>query len=505
MEIIFKQLKANKNFYELIKEKTVKNKKLKNFLAVNILFFIDFFAFFLTLSVTSLTYDMLHILFPKNFPIEHPLSLLSEFWWVFLIILAFMFYEKLYSKRLPFWEETKRIIKVLIFSILFAAAITTILNIPSKTPTLTIILFLVYGIIIFPVFRSIGKRLMYKTSIGRDNVIIIGAGKAGIQTAKALMNEHNLGYYIVGFLDDDPSKIGKKIEINGKKYKVFGRTTSFCKFINLLDISTVVVAIPSLKKDKLIDLTNNVHKFSRKIIFVPDLQGIALLNTEFNSLFSEQLFLMELNNNLKSTFNQLLKRSFDVVVSLCLLPVLLPIIGIIGLLIKLDSKGGIFFIQDRLGKNGRIFKCIKFRTMYENNQEILCKYLSENPKAKEEWETFKKLKREDPRVTKIGKFLRKTSLDELPQIFNVLKGEMSLVGPRPYLPKEKEEMGKFKDTILLTKPGITGLWQVSGRNELEFDYRLKLDSWYVQNWSLWLDIVVLLKTIKVVLKREGAY
>jgi undecaprenyl-phosphate galactose phosphotransferase len=131
--------------------------------------------------------------------------------------------------------------------------------------------------------------------------------------------------------------------------------------------------------------------------------------------------------------------------------------------------------------------------------------LENNGEALAQWNKYKKLKDYDPRLTKIGKFLRRTSLDELPQIFNVLKGEMSLFGPRPYLPDEECEMNDCIDLILLTRPGITGLWQVSGRNELAFKDRLKLDAWYVLNWSLWLDIVILFKTIRVVLSREGAY
>ena len=505
MEIIFKQIKFHKNLYELLKEKVVKNKKLKNFLAINLMILIDFIAFFLTLTFISLTFDISYLLFKFNSHIINPFDLLSEFWWVFIIILVFMFYEGLYTKRLPFWEETKRILKGLTFAILFSAAIITILKLPSNTPTAIILLFLIYSSILFPISRSVGKRLMYKTSIGRDNVIIIGAGEAGIQTAKALLNEPNLGYNIVGFLDDNPKKIGKKIEVCGKDYKVFGRINSFSKFINLLDISTVVVAIPSLKKDKLINLTNNVHKYSRKIIFVPDLQGIALLNTELNSLFTEQLFLMELNNNLKSTFNQILKRSFDIIVSILMLPVLLPIIGIIGVLIKLDSKGSIFYSHTRVGQNGKPIKVYKFRSMYIDSKERLEKLLQSNEEIRKEWETYFKLKN-DPRVTKIGKWLRKTSLDELPQIFNVLKGEMSLVGPRPVIKDEIDKYYKeFKDYYHLVKPGITGLWQVSGRSDTDYDFRVKIDTWYVLNWSLWLDIVVLLKTFKVVLKGEGAY
>ena len=139
------------------------------------------------------------------------------------------------------------------------------------------------------------------------------------------------------------------------------------------------------------------------------------------------------------------------------------------------------------------------------SDEILENFFQENPQHKEEWEQFAKLRTIDPRVTRVGKFLRSYSLDELPQIMNVLRGNMGLVGPRPYLPREKEKIGHYMHVICMTVPGVTGLWQVSGRNEISFEGRLKLDSWYVRNWSLWQDIVLLFKTIGVVLKRKGAY
>ena len=164
-----------------------------------------------------------------------------------------------------------------------------------------------------------------------------------------------------------------------------------------------------------------------------------------------------------------------------------------------------FFVHNRIGKNGKIIPTLKFRSMYSDAKERLEKLLKENEEIREEWEKDFKLK-DDPRVTKIGAILRKTSLDELPQIFNVLKGEMNFVGPRPVL---QEELDKYyKDDAeyyFMVKPGITGLWQVSGRSNTNYDFRVATDKWYVTNWSLWLDIVILLKTVKVVLFREGAY
>jgi undecaprenyl-phosphate galactose phosphotransferase len=175
------------------------------------------------------------------------------------------------------------------------------------------------------------------------------------------------------------------------------------------------------------------------------------------------------------------------------------------LLIKLDSPGPAIFSQERIGRKGRPFKCYKFRTMFKDAEEKVEELLHTNENIRREWEQARKIK-EDPRITKIGKFLRTTSLDELPQLMNVLKGEMSLVGPRPAIQEEIEEY--YRDTAELyfsVPPGITGLWQVSGRSTTGYDYRIALDSWYVRNWNLWLDVVILLKTVKVVLKREGAW
>jgi undecaprenyl-phosphate galactose phosphotransferase len=178
--------------------------------------------------------------------------------------------------------------------------------------------------------------------------------------------------------------------------------------------------------------------------------------------------------------------------------------SIIALLIKINSKGPAIFSQKRIGKNGKPFRCYKFRTMYHDAEARLAELLGKSSKTRKEWNHHWKLNN-DPRITTIGKFLRQTSLDELPQIFNVLKGEMSLVGPRPVTISEIKEY--YKDQAQLcfgVTPGITGLWQVSGRSNTSYDHRIALDSWYVRNWNLWLDIVILFKTVKVVFKKEGA-
>ena len=214
--------------------------------------------------------------------------------------------------------------------------------------------------------------------------------------------------------------------------------------------------------------------------------------------------MLRLKNHLANRWNIVLKTVFDYVLTIAGMLLILPILALIALKIKLDSPGPIIYDGVRLGKNGKLFKCYKFRSMYINGNEILDKYFQEHPEMYAEWKTYHKLEN-DPRVTKFGAFMRRTSLDELPQIFNVLFGDMSLVGPRPYLPEEKDEMGEFAKTVLMAKPGITGFWQTSGRSDVSFDERVKMDCWYVCNWNLWMDVVMLFKTFAVVAMRKGAY
>ncbi len=200
------------------------------------------------------------------------------------------------------------------------------------------------------------------------------------------------------------------------------------------------------------------------------------------------------------------KRFFDVIFSIFAITISLPIMILIALIIKLTDKGSIFFKHERIGYKGKPFKVLKFRTMYPDAERRLKKILEEDPKAKEEWEKTFKLKK-DPRVTPVGKFLRKYSLDELPQFFNVLKGDMSIVGPRPVVKEELQKYYKNKaDIYKSVKPGMTGYWQVEGRSDVE-DYvkRVNMDIWYIYNQSFWLDLKIILKTIWIILTGKGAY
>ncbi len=241
----------------------------------------------------------------------------------------------------------------------------------------------------------------------------------------------------------------------------------------------------------------------RYVSVIPTLRGMPLDSTDMSFIFSHEVMIFRVHQNLAKLSSRVLKRTFDIVGSLSIICALSPLLAFIAYKVKSD-KGPAIYGHERIGKNGKPFKCLKFRSMVINSKEVLEELLQSDPQAKAEWDATFKLK-DDPRVTSIGKFLRKTSLDELPQLFNVLRGEMSLVGPRPIINAELERYSEEVDYYLLGKPGMTGLWQVSGRSDVDYETRVYLDAWYVKNWSMWNDIAILFKTIGVVVKKDGAY
>lgn len=422
-----------------------------------------------------------------------------------LIIISIIAYRGLYSKRMAFWDEALELIKIIGFAGLIITTIVTMGKLSKEVSRLLIVTMCISSVFIFPLFRLLGKKLLYQLGIWNEKILIIGAGVAGYDFARGIIREKHMGYTVVGFLDDDPAKQDIQIEIPGAPpLPVLGPIAGCAELVQSKKLHALAIAIPSLGLEKQAELVNTLQKHIRRLLFVPEIRGIALANTNLYHLFDEELFILRINNNLKSATNRFYKAIFDFTVTILALPFIATILLACAAMIRLDSPGPALFTQRRLGRNGKTFKFFKFRTMYEDNDAILKECL-EDEETCQQWEKFKKIKGEDPRVTRVGKFLRRTSLDELPQLLNILKGDMSLVGPRPYLPREIDDMAGLDKIILETKPGLTGLWQVSGRNRLSFDKRLRLDMWYVRNWSLWIDIVMILKTVKVVLRGDGAY
>ncbi|MEF9427042.1 MAG: undecaprenyl-phosphate galactose phosphotransferase WbaP, partial [Candidatus Mariimomonas ferrooxydans] len=435
-----------------------------------------------------------------QFP-EFPAKGVTAFLWVLPVWLLFFAYEGLYTKRFSFWDEIKVLWKVCFFSTVGVFSILYLGKIGEQVSRTVIV---VMGIISFPVLpfvRINAKKLLMRSGLLKSKALILGAGKTGRLIFNALKRDTNLGFEVAGFLDDDREKIGNKIE----GVKIHGGVDKAEKYIDRCRINNIVIAMPGCGKERLISIINRLQHKVQNILLIPDLFGMAVLGTDLQHFFQEQAIGFEVKNNLASPVNIFIKRIFDLIVSSALFFILLIPVAIIVLLIRINSKGPAVFLQERMGRNGRPFRCYKFRTMYNEAEERLGSLLENNPDARDEWNHHWKLKN-DPRITYIGDFLRKTSLDELPQILNVLRGEMSLVGPRPVTKKEIDEY--YKDDAKLcfgVPPGITGLWQVSGRSSTSYDYRIALDTWYVRNWNLWLDIVILFKTIMIVIKRKGAF
>ncbi len=474
--------------------------KIKNWVESLVLFFIDIGILFLSFRLAVVIRTGVLPIFYGGFPEELAFTGYREMWWIFVVWVFFFYYEGLYARRFSFWDEIKALWLASFFS---TTGVFTIVSIGKLTAdisrTVTILMGAVF-ILSAPLLRMLAKKVMRRFGLLRRRVLILGAGATGRLIAGALRREPNYGYEVVGFLDDDAGKAGMMIE-GVKVHRGVDRAADYLRACNITDL---FIAMPGAGKERLQGLINNLQHKVERILFVPDIFGVAVLGTNLRHFSNEEAFALELRNNLAEPLNIVIKRCFDLAASVLLLPVFFLLMAVITVLLKLDSKGPVIFSQERVGKKGRLFKCFKFRTMHADAQERLAGLLERDCAVKEEYEKFWKL-RNDPRVTRVGRFLRATSLDEVPQILNVIKGEMSLVGPRPYLPNEQGEMDEHSSTILLTKPGITGLWQVSGRSNTGCGYRIVLDAWYVRNWNLWLDIVILLRTVGVVIKRDGAF
>lgn len=469
--------------------------KIKNRLGILLLFYGDILALFTIFHLSALIRGKLLPRLISGMP-DYTYTL-TNYSWIFVVWLLIILYERGYSKRFAVWDELKFVWKSSFYS---AVAIFTMLFIMKRGheySRVLIITMTLISMLFFPLARIYCKRFLYSLGLMRRKILIIGSGPAAVSAYTAIMNEPNLGYEVAGFVDDNPVRT----EIGGKKVRK--GIHKIDRYIKNAGIHDVMVAKPELENEALIKLLNHIQHKVENTLYIPEITGIAVSGTELRHFFKEQTMIIEIKNNLAQPLIFFAKHSIDYILGLGMLGVSFLPICAIALAVRLDSKGPAILKQKRIGKHGKYFNCYKFRTMHEDAEEQLKQILESDEKAKKEWVKYWKFK-DDPRITRTGRFLRNTSLDELPQLFNIVKGEMSLVGPRPYLPREWDCIKDESPIIHAVPPGITGLWQVSGRNETSNEYRITMDSWYVKNWNLWLDIMILIKTFGVVMKREGA-
>jgi len=350
------------------------------------------------------------------------------------------------------------------------------------------------GAVIMPVCRALFRILFARTSWWGFPAVVVSSGQRGAAVLATLNRWPEIGVRPVALLNDTATDEPLDVPIRGGYEMVPYLARNF-------DIPYAILAMPSLTHTGRANLLSQYSKFFDHVFVVPDPAGSPALWTTGRS--GDGLFGYGVRNVAQRPGARFVKRTVDILGSLVGLILAAPVFAVISILIRMDSSGSVLYRQERMGQQGRIVTILKFRTMYENADQKLEQILEEDSALREEYERYHKLE-DDPRVTRVGKFLRRYSLDELPQILNVLRGDMSLVGPRAYMPSELTKMNGLARAVLQSPPGITGLWQVSGRNRLSFADRVNLDVHYIQNWSPWLDLYLLVRTGPVVLSGEGA-
>ena len=407
------------------------------------------------------------------------------YFWIPLTYIFFLFYTNAHKRMIPFLEAIKNTFYANFYSTVVTIFVLYLIHKSDYVSRVYLLFFFILSFILLCIVHQIIVNIFNKLDIAKEPVLFIGKGETTDKIIKFFSENHCFGLRVISIIENDEN------------------IDTIKDYINKTKVNTVIIS-NNIAKDKLIQLITQIQPYVRNILFVPNLIGTPIANLDILRLYTADVALLYVKNNLARKRNRIVKYIFDmtltIVGTICISPILL----IIAIWIYKDSPGSVIFKHMRVGKDGKEFPCYKFRSMCVDAKEKLEELLKNDPKARAEWDKDFKLKN-DPRITKSGAFLRKTSLDELPQIFNVLKGEMSLVGPRPIIKAEMQRYKEHIDDYLMVKPGIAGIWQCSGRSDVDYDERVALDSWYVRNWSVWLDIMILWKTLGAVFLKKGAY
>ena len=391
-----------------------------------------------------------------------------------------------YTSRVPFWTQLGDV--VIGTAIALACDIFLIIAVYDRPVQTEGLLRWVFYCPFLLLFRSGVRTCLSACGLWTLRTMIIASDSVVEQARAALLSDSALGYQLVGSVElADAVTLGDE---------------ELLEVIEERGADFVVIAVGSGRPAAERSVISTLRKAKRPIALVPALEGLPVVGLRPHHFFSHDIVMLVSRNNLARPLSRAMKAAFDQVVAAILLVLLAPLLCALSLLVRSDG-GPAFYRHKRIGANGHVFGCIKFRTMVVDADQVLQRVLAADPAAAAEWAATQKL-RDDPRVTRLGRFLRRSSLDELPQLLNVLRGEMSLVGPRPIVDAEVSRYGEDIEYYSETKPGLTGLWQVSGRSDTSYARRVRLDVWYVRNWTLWHDIAILLKTIPAVFLQRGA-
>lgn len=408
-----------------------------------------------------------------------------------------------YTRRKPYWDELRETLQILLTAALVDAVVVYFGK--WQFSRVWLVTNWSFALLLVPAMRVLVKNMLIRGGLWVRPSVIIGVGENAKEAAAALQSDRLIGYRFFACLTlkDEVLPPGSQMEIKGGRLPIIALGQNPEALLAEMGHPQVVIALEPEELKTQQELLQRLGLCCADLVIVPSLRGLPLLGLDVSYILGHEVLLLKVRNNLSRGWAQLAKRCFDILASAALLALSAPLFAYISWQI---GKTGtpVFYGHRRIGQHGKEFLCYKFRSMVPDADRALKQLLENDPASREEWDNGFKLKN-DPRITPFGQFLRRTSLDELPQLWNVLKGEMSLVGPRPIVQEELGHYGAQAAYYLQAKPGITGLWQVSGRSDVNWMSRAFLDTWYVKNWSLWSDIVILLKTPGIVLARDGAY
>ena len=383
-------------------------------------------------------------------------------------------------------------------SAVFVASLAGIAVVGNVLPSWVLVLAGVLSLAAVPIGRAITRELFARRSWWGVPVVLLGGGRTAELVIERLQDRARVGMKPVACLDDDPAKIGTRV----RGVPVTGPLDDASTY-QRRGVRHVVVAMPGLEPAELVPLMRRYGHGFPAMVVVPNLFGVASVGVSTRDLGG--VLGLFVKHNLLSRANRVAKEALDAVLLVPALLLGLPLIGLAAVAVMIVSPGNPFYAQEREGRRGRVIRMWKLRTMHRDAEAVLERHLAANPEARAEWEQHFKLSR-DPRIIPgVGHFLRKTSLDELPQVFNVLRGEMSFVGPRPFPRYHLDAFGDdFRSLRAMVRPGITGLWQVTARSDGDVRVQEETDTYYIHNWSFWMDLYVLVRTPLAVLLAKGA-
>ena len=418
---------------------------------------------------------------------SHPTN---KYLWQVMTYLLIFFYLRLLTRRMVTTSESWLLIKGNLIGLIINFALLSLLKQSDHFSRSIILTF--FGLnLLLPIWIHYLKQYFLSHSFLRERVLIICDNKTTEDAQSWLAPNNPFGF-----------DIGYTININ--HHTPLDLDTEITKVLAIDHFYATIIMLEDTDIDRTFNLMDHIQHKVKRILLLPHMLSMPTFNAEVFNAPNQKGLMFFFRNNLLNDSDRAVKQITDFTLALILTLIFLPFLLGLYAWIWISCNGNPIFKQKRVGQDGRVFKIYKFRTMRLDAAQQLEKILRNDPEAREEWERDHKLKN-DPRITPIGHFLRRTSLDELPQLINVLRGQMSLVGPRPIIEDEIPAYGEYLDYYQLVRPGITGLWQVSGRNELSYAERIQLDVWYVRNWSLELDLIILTKTLVTVLLRKGSY